>query len=272
MPDAIRSFFRRYPVTAFIMTANVVTWLMIFYGSVGPISYLSSGDYLSRPWTVLTYSLVGVGRVDCFFLLIYMMWWVGSSLEGQWGSKKFAQVFTCVSLLFGVSMAVGITALLGQGVPLSGLWLPFAGIFVMWAMMNPKATVLVFFVLPIEARFLGYLDLALLYFNTGPVLGLFALVPGLLCWLYVSEWYRDFRRRRPARARSAPRPAKKSRSRAKLKVIDGGLKDLPAVDRAPPPELDNILDKINKKGIEALSELERATLDSYSAQLRGDEK
>ncbi len=269
MPDAIRAFFRSYPVTAFITTTNVVTWLMIFFGLGGPLVYLASADLLTQPWALLTYPLIGQGDVLRVAILAYMMWWVGRSLEGTWGHQKFATVFVTVSIGFALSMWIGGIAVMGRGIPLSGIMMPFAGLFVMWAMMNPKAVVLFFFVLPIEARFLGYLDLVLLYFNTGPVLGLFALAPGLLCWLYVSEWYRDFKRRRPQP--KAAKPARKSKSRAKLKVIDGGLKDTPMVDRAPPPELDNILDKINTQGIESLTELEKATLDTYSAKLRGDE-
>ena len=270
MPDGLRAFFRNYPVTAFIASANVVTFLLIFFGLGAPLTYLAVADLQTQPWAILTYPLIGQGGVIGVALMTYMLWWVGRSLEGTWGHQKFAQVFVTVSIGFALSMWVGGIVVRGQGIPLSGIWFPFAGLFIMWAMMNPRAVVLFFFVLPIEARFLGYLDLVLLYFNTGPVLGLFAIAPGLLSWLYVSEWYRNFKRQRSSRSKGVSKP-RKSKSRARLKVIDGGLKDAPVADRTPPPELDKILDKINKQGMESLTELEKATLDSYSARLRGDE-
>ena len=86
--------------------------------------------------------------------------------------------------------------------------------------MNPEATILLWFVLPLKAKWVGWLDIALLYLlfppsSTGPLrflLGFFAL-GGVAVALWYVKWRREYgwipRRREstPKKARAVRHPA-----------------------------------------------------------------
>src|SRR5438093_1137271 len=66
--------------------------------------------------------------------------------------------------------------------------------FLAWCMTHPFATVLFMFVIKVQARWLGYIELALTFFlPRHPIVGLFALLPSLAAWWYATRG-RLFRR------------------------------------------------------------------------------
>jgi len=176
---------------------------------------------------------------------------------------------------------------------LAGLFIPEATLFVIWAALNPEMEVLMFFVLPIKAKFLALASVVITYFSTGPVIGLFAILLPIAAWFWAKRFGFSFGRSRPSpsigqRLEKRKREQKKSR----FKLLKGkGQKqepssttskaqvpDLRALNRAEADrektanqlELDRILDKIRFEGIAALSEEERATLDRQSQKLKDE--
>ena len=73
--------------------------------------------------------------------------------------------------------------LTGRYVLLAGVALPLASIVVIWATMNPSEVLLAYFVIPIQARWLGLIILVLTVFSFPPPLGIFALAgPAVAVW------------------------------------------------------------------------------------------
>jgi membrane associated rhomboid family serine protease len=173
------------PVTAALLAANALTFLIDFVTQrhISSVLHLDPTALLARPWTLVTYPLTTPMSPLWLAVLGYVFWWVGSSLERAWGSLEFGVILFALTVVGAVAHTVG-TVVTGLPVPLAGLSVPLASVFIAWCMVNPEATVLFMFVVPLQARILGYLDLALLYFTTGPILGLFALVAPLVAWWY----------------------------------------------------------------------------------------
>jgi hypothetical protein len=255
----VRDLFRRCPLTASLIAINLLTWLGGFFGQHS-VGNLALSDLRHAPWTLLTYPLYTPQRPIWFLFTLYVLHWIGRDLEPAWGTRKFAAVALALTMVCGLSLNL-LPPLLGvAGLPLAGLEQPLTALFVMWAMLNPMATVLFMMIIPIQARVLGYATLVLIYFDTGPILGFFALLGPLLGWLYV---YRS------RSVRVKPRP------KQKLRVIEGGRKDAPTAPRKvsfqpsmSELEVDRILEKIQKDGMVALTPEEKSTLESHSRRLR----
>ena len=207
-------------MTAGLVAINLFTWLSVFLAQRDLWSGFILNDFRTAPWALLTYPLYTPGEPFLLLFTCYMLYWIGSSLESCWGTRKFALVTAALTVIAGLSLNLAPPLVGLPRLPLAGLGQPLAALFTMWAMLNPSATVLLMFFLPVQARFLGYAGLALLYLNTGPVLGLFALVAPLGGWYYVQ------RTRLPVSAKGGWRNPLDSLFRAHrrrhLRVIDGG--------------------------------------------------
>lgn len=175
------------PVTWAVLGANVLTFVVAFVSGVtwsGLAFYAPA--FLLRPWTAFTYPLLGAGGVLWVLLGGYVLWLFGGSLERAWGWRGY----TIFLLLVSGSTAAALwlaSVLLGRGAVLAGFGMPLAAITVAWAAINPYERVLLYFVLPLEARWLGILAAVFVVISLPFPLGVFALAGcGLAVW-YVRQ-------------------------------------------------------------------------------------
>lgn len=270
----IRRFAAQAPVTTGLIVAQIVTFVALFFHQGQLVEWMVTRDALKEPWALFTYPLVHAGSIIGLLLTCFVLGWVLSSLERTWGSGKLATVLLSMTVGQGLCLTLGAYLLEHTGIALVGVPLVLTGMFVMWAMMNPRTTVLLFFVIPVEARFLGYLGLIGSWAYFGPVLGLFAVICPLAGWYYVTQPQGRSRSQGPGTLQRLDRARRKRR----LRAIEGGKKDPPtfatrsAESSASESRIDAILDKIAKLGLAALSPEEKATLDAHSANLRGEKR
>jgi hypothetical protein len=200
------------PVTWAIIAANVLTFLTGFLGSGGVWNSLvfTSVGFWSAPWTALTYPLVAGGQILWLLLGGYVFWLFGGSLERAWGRRGYLVFLALATAIPALALWVG-GAVTGRMVVLNGLWLPLAASTVAWATINPGERMLLYFVIPIEARWLGILVAVLVVFSYPFPLGVFALTGCVAAWWYVRQGrYGLFRGRQesawePARGRETRR-------------------------------------------------------------------
>ncbi len=196
------------PITWAVIGANVVTFLLSYAGAARASEGLvfDPAVLLSRPWTVFSYPLVAV---DFVVLLVsaYMFWLFSGSLERSWGGWDYVVFLGVVTAAPAIALWVGMS-LTGMSVPLAGLWLPVAATAVAWATINPYERVLLYFVIPLEARWLGLLAVLLVFFSFRPFpLGVFALAGCGVAWWYARGGkYQLWRLRRGGE--SGPRPVR----------------------------------------------------------------
>jgi len=191
------------PVTQALLLANVAVFFLgelLAPGALSTFALWPLGDGF-WPWQIVTYSFLH-GNFSHLFFNMLGLWMFGSELEQVWGRNRFIQ-FYFASVIAGalthliVNFALGVSsAMIGASGGVFGLLLAFAMIF-------PNRIILVFFVLPMKAKyFVALYGLLELYqganvVNTG--VAHFAHLGGMLGGLLTLRYWRGqapFGRRR----------------------------------------------------------------------------
>lgn len=123
-------------------------------------------------WRLVTFVFVPAYSSPFALLIsLYFYYWIGSTLERQWGTAKFNLYYISGALLtvLGVVLASLITGnpyltAVGTGYVNLSMFFAFAFLF-------PDTTVLLFFILPVRMKWLAYLDGALFAFDIIKAIG-----------------------------------------------------------------------------------------------------
>jgi membrane associated rhomboid family serine protease len=119
-------------------------------------------------WQVLTYSwLHDIGSLSHVLFNALALYFLGSPLERRWGGKTFLKFYVLTAFIAGLfSVLVGAliddfdTAIVGASGAIFGLIAAFSILF-------PNAQIMLFFILPVQSRYLIWIALGLdvvLYF------------------------------------------------------------------------------------------------------------
>ena len=205
-------------------------------------------------WQPFTYMFLHAGFFHLFFNML-MTFFLGTTLEQVWGSKRFLKYYiTCglggaaFSILFNFNSAV-----IGASAAVFGLYLAYAILF-------PNNYVYIYFLFPVKAKylvaFLAIFQLAqgiagpsgIAYFAHlgGMAAGLLFFRKEIMSMRLLRRWQRSV----------------------------GGYQQRrrQAWDQQESAKIDSILDKIATKGYENLTTTEKRILENYSRKQRGDEE
>jgi membrane associated rhomboid family serine protease len=182
-------FSDRMPTVKLLIVANILSFLALTLFKVPGIGQLGFSTLLVavRPWTLVTYPLIGAMDILGLLFAAYWLWIAGGSLERSWGSQRFAIFFFAMSAISALGLLVG-SFVTHAHVSAMGLWLPLAGITISFAMQNPEQQILFFFVLPMKLKYLALLDAAIVLVSYGQInllLGVFALLGCAVSYWYV---------------------------------------------------------------------------------------
>ena len=227
------------------MTSPSVTSLLLFVPT----------DVLLRPWTLVTYMFLHAGIGHIFFNMLGLFFF-GPRVEERMGSNRFITLY----LISGIVGAL-FSIVLAPRNPILGASAAVLGVLMAFARFWPRERLLIWGVVPVEARWLVIIYAALdLMGGFGGVgragvanfahLGGFA---GALLYLLFLE-----RRQGARRFKTAATP----------RVSDTALGDWQKVDRSSihavnRDEVDRILDKISALGIASLTPQERQFLSNF---------
>jgi len=192
------------PATKLIITVNVAMSIVgLILASVIDLRGLlefSTSYWLLQPWTLVTYPLASVlmcpgDLINLFFAALWL-WFIGGSLERGWGTRVYTFFFFIISAISALWLAAGALLLPVASLPakigLLGLWMPLAPITVAWAAINPDQQILLYFIIPIRAKWVAWLTVGvtfLVFAQRSLLLGAFALGGCAAAWLYVN--YRE---------------------------------------------------------------------------------
>lgn len=116
-------------------------------------------------WRLVTFVFVPAYSSPFALLIsLYFYYWIGSTLERQWGTAKFNLYYISGALLtvLGVVLASLITG--NPYLTAAGTGYVNLSMFFAFAFLFPDTTVLLFFILPVRMKWLAYLDGALFAF------------------------------------------------------------------------------------------------------------
>jgi membrane associated rhomboid family serine protease len=263
---------------ALFVLALVLRWTT----GIQAASYLAfrPGDFLTSPWTLLTYMFV---HGDLFHLLFNMLglFFFGPVLEDRWGSREFIKFYLMCGLAGAVLSALFM--LLDPFAAIIGASAAVYGIMVAFAMYWPDSPIYIWGVFPVKAKWLvGFLVGMSLVFSLGGgrsgTADLAHLGGAIAAFGYLkSPWAPSAF----GEVYSSTRATRTRRKRGWRDLLPGRRRRHVAVHEPPPAprpaakpqpgrgddDVDRILDKISAGGIESLTPEERRKLEEASRRL-----
>ncbi|MGQ0703532.1 MAG: rhomboid family intramembrane serine protease [Gemmatimonadales bacterium] len=215
-----------------------------------------------RPWTLITYQFLHGGFGHIFFNMLSLFFF-GPRLESRLGSGSFLGLYFTSGVMGGLlSLALAPNAaVIGASAAVFGVMLGYAWFW-------PRDQILIWGIIPIEARWLILLMTAISLWSgfsgSGGNVAHFAHLGGFLGGFLFLKLMAV--RSPSARFRRMSRPPA-----PRLETPNGALERWKKIKRdqmheVNRDELDRILDKISAQGIGSLTPAEREFLDRFSAR------
>lgn len=147
-----------------IVFGNAAMWLLMQMDTTAQLYQLLrfSGQAVlhGQIWRIITFVFIpGESNLLWLAISLYFYYWIGSSLEREWGNGKFTIYYVSGMLLTAI-YGVLLSLILGQDVVVSTTYLNLS-LFFAFATLFPDVQVLLFFIIPIKVKWLAYLDAAL---------------------------------------------------------------------------------------------------------------
>lgn len=165
MQQWLDRFCRKHPrltlpgLMRYIVIGNVLVYLLDFFGTNGyPIasSLLGfSADAIAHGqiWRIVTFIFVPLSGQNpvVFTLSLYLYYFIGNALEREWGSNKFT-----IFYFFGVVLNILVGFLVGG----ASMHYVNLSMFFAFATLYPDLQFLLFFIIPVKAKWLAWFDAA----------------------------------------------------------------------------------------------------------------
>ena len=104
------------------------------------------------PWQVVTYAFLH-GSFNHLFFNMLGLWMFGAELEQIWGRNRFIQFYFASVIAAAVTQLI-VNYALGTGAPTVGASGGLFGLLLAFAMIFPNRIILLFFVIPMKAKWL----------------------------------------------------------------------------------------------------------------------
>ena len=171
MYDAVERFCARHPrfgipnLMRYIVIGNVVVY---FLSMLSRNTDAAALDFLAfnlnsllhgEIWRIVTYIFVpGYSSPFALLIALYFYYWIGSTLEREWGTPKFTLYYLGGAALTVVGVI--LTSLISGNyyLTLAGTGYVNLSMFLAFAVLFPDMTVLLFFIIPIKIKWLAIID------------------------------------------------------------------------------------------------------------------
>ena len=143
----IRCFYGGTPnLMLIIVIGNAAVWLRAQMDTTGQIVSLLSGSAQGilhgQVWRLITYVFVPAeSRPIWLLLMLYFYYWIGTSLERQWGTARFNLYYWSGVLLTAIVTIVA-SAISGTGYPVGGTEYVNLSMFLAFAFLFPDTRLL----------------------------------------------------------------------------------------------------------------------------------
>lgn len=144
----------------YIVIANAVFWLM---GAVNPVlmNYLLFNPALilrGQIWRLISFVFIPPSTGMLAFIAFYFYYWIGTTLENQWGTGQFT-IYFFTGVILTIVYGFAIYFITGRPVSLSSTYI-FLSMFFSFAAMFPDMQVLFLFIIPVKMKYLALVDAA----------------------------------------------------------------------------------------------------------------
>lgn len=148
----------------YIVVGNIAFYLLSLFSTLDGGSFYSilsfswAGLKQGQLWRLLSFSFLPTDTRP-FWLLVscYFYYWIGSTLEREWGTAKFTIYYLSGVLL--TALGAVITSLItGYDWQVAGATYVNFAMFFAFATLYPDAQVLLFFFIPVKIKWMAILD------------------------------------------------------------------------------------------------------------------
>lgn len=249
--------------TKWLLIANAGLFLVSMLPSVDPIAFTHEFGFVpaeaiagGKLWQFVTYMFLH-GSFAHIFINMLMLWMFGTSIERAWGSQPYLWYYAVCGIGGAITTWVAGPNQMGATIGASGAVL---GLLLAYAMMYPNRKVYVYFLVPVRMKYMMWFLVAINVFAalSGRQDGIayFAHLGGMLFgWLYLKQDWRLGALGRKMRAQSARRQMARNADHARKTELsrDEHMR-----------EVNRILEKINREGMDSLTPEELRTLREAS--------
>lgn len=182
------------PITLGVIASLTVSSLFFWISNLQGVEHVAfTKDWLSRPWTLLSYpwAYMPLGGVGIIFFLMLVFWLliVGGSVERDMGPGRYATLWIAGTVIPALLMWAGYQASRAP-VILAGPLLPVSAITIAWATRNPTAPISHYGIIPLTAMWLAWIDVAIVFFSYGlgaPWMGVLACGGLAFAYLFAAD-------------------------------------------------------------------------------------
>lgn len=186
----------------YIVIGNVAVWLLSMMDTtgslVGFLSFSASRIMRGEIWRLVTFAFIPNSWDMLALISFYFYYFIGSTIEREWGSGKFT-IFFLMGMLLTIIYGFVIYFVWKINMRLTAFYI-YMSIFLAFATLYPDMTVYLFFILPIRMKWLGIIDVV--YFigvalskgfpsNLLPVVAIVNYL--LFCGGYLLDYFRPAR-------------------------------------------------------------------------------
>ena len=150
----------------YVVIGNIVVYLLDMfsgYACSAMLAFIPAGILRGQIWRLVSFIFVpptGYGAIG-LALFLYMYYMIGNMLEREWGTTKF-------TLYYGIGVAANIvvglvlTLIYGPNHPYAVVDITYLNmsLFLAFAALYPDLRFLLFFIIPVKAKWLAWIDLA----------------------------------------------------------------------------------------------------------------
>ena len=170
--DAVDRFCARHPrfgipdLMRWIVIGNVAVYILMLLtmrADANALSflYLDGGKVLrGEIWRIITFIFVPASSSPFWLAIsLYFYYWIGTSLERQWGTARFNLYYWSGVLLTAI-VTIAASAISGTGYPVGGTEYVNLSMFLAFAFLFPDTRLLLFFFISVKIKWLAWLDIA----------------------------------------------------------------------------------------------------------------
>ena len=173
--EAVDRFCARHPrfglsnlMRYIVIGTAAVFFLQMFTKDTSALNFLYYDlNHLLRGeiWRIVTFIFVpNTARPFMLLIELYFYYWIGSTLERQWGTAKFNLYYFSGVLLTVIAVSVA-SLLSGYNMLISGTYYINLSMFLAFACLFPDTQVLLFFFIPIKMKWLAIADVVLIGYD-----------------------------------------------------------------------------------------------------------
>ena len=167
----IEQFCYRHPgfgipnLMRYIVIANAVFWLL---GAVNPVlmNYLLFNPALilrGQIWRLISFVFIPPSTGILAFIAFYFYYWIGTTLENQWGTGQFT-IYFFTGVILTILYGFVIFFITGRSMSLSSTYI-FLSMFFSFAALFPDMQVLFLFFIPVKMKYLALVDAAFFLYD-----------------------------------------------------------------------------------------------------------